>query len=98
MKKNAMQPIDFERCCRLCPQLRELAVEVSMHVKANVNNPDYCAHEHWYGKNGYRGRVAEFVGWESGVPGLKTSEAYDVCYDHLYGMLPDCNHQGICRG
>lgn len=27
---------------------------------------------------------------------LWTSEAYDVAYEHLYGILPDCRHEGSC--
>ena len=29
---------------------------------------------------------------------LRGSEAYDVAYEHLYELLPDCRHEGVCRG
>ena len=30
-------------------------------------------------------------------PFLRTEEAYDIAYDHLYSVLPDCRHEGPCR-
>jgi hypothetical protein len=29
---------------------------------------------------------------------LRGSDAYDTAYDHLYELLPDCEHEGMCRG
>jgi hypothetical protein len=36
------------------------------------------------------------VGWSAANPKLRSEEAYDVAYDTLYELLPDCNHEGWC--
>jgi hypothetical protein len=33
------------------------------------------------------------VGWGARKPILRSSEAYDVAYDAIYELLPDCRHE-----
>jgi hypothetical protein len=60
----------------------------------------FCAHAHWYGRrdSGFKGELCGIVGWDSANPdaALRTTEAYDVAYHHLYDLLPDCRHDGMC--
>jgi len=65
--------------------------------------PAWCANEYWYERVKPMLRLA--VGNEAherlvlADPGkLRSREAYDVAYQHLWGLLPDCMHQGMCRG
>jgi hypothetical protein len=64
--------------------------------------PDWCANEYWYERVKPMLRLA--VGNEAhdhltrAAPDmLRSREAYDVAYQHLWGLLPDCMHQGMCR-
>jgi hypothetical protein len=34
---------------------------------------------------------------ETGLDPLRTCDAYDCAYQHLYHSLPDCRHDGNCR-
>jgi len=35
---------------------------------------------------------------DDAAPVLCTSAAYDVAYDHLYQLMPDCDHEDPCGG
>lgn len=58
----------------------------------------FCANEHWYGEHGYRNQMCDWVGWGCRNPVLRTSQAYDVAYEYLYQLLPNCRHEGLCAG
>ena len=70
------------------------ALEASIR-EVRPMGPHYCANARWYGYNEWRGRgmkprLERLVGWVARCPDLRTSEAYDVAYRHLYKLLPDC--------
>jgi hypothetical protein len=51
-----------------------------------------CANDIWYRPGGLKQRMANLVGHGARNPALKSSEAYDVAYEHLYALLPDCRN------
>ncbi len=55
----------------------------------------FCANRCWYGfgswqGRGFKARLERLVGWGARNPALRTSDAYDAAYQHLYNLLPDC--------
>ena len=53
-------------------------------------DPVYCFVETWYGHEGLKKDVLQFVGWEARAKYLKTRKAYDYVYDLLSDLLPPC--------
>lgn len=78
------------------PRLAELRRRIAA-VRAG---PDFCANHLWYGRRGFKAEMAGLVGMhaESDDAALGTAAAYDVAYHTLYELLPDCRHDGWCRG
>jgi hypothetical protein len=70
----------------------------------------FCANDCWHGrtriivrKDGERvlivlpslkAQLNPLVGWFARAPELRTSEAWDTAYKHLYKLLPDCRRCG----
>lgn len=75
-----------KRIMRLCAVLPPDAVPLDVQRWAGTN----CANAIWYGPGGLKERMSELAGWYARNPALRTREAYDVAYDHLYQLLPDC--------
>jgi|SRR5215208_1693002 len=54
----------------------------------------FCANDIWYGypdtRFSFRARVGAYAGWFAERPELRSPEAYDIAYDYLYALLPDC--------
>ena len=91
MKSN----ITFDQLCEIEPRLRHLETM----VKSIQAEKKFCANEVWYRKEGIKSRIRQLVGYEgchSKNDTLCTSEAYDVTYQHLWAILPDCRHRGDC--
>lgn len=88
----------FKAIARIEPALIELERKVRDHAKANAGAEAYCANENWYGPRNFRAAVVRLVGWEATNPMLRNPNAYDVAYDYLYSLLPDCRHDDGCRG
>ncbi len=91
----------WKQITQLEPRLQDLAKEIKEHAKANKRAPKYCANKHWYGRCdtglSYKDRMSELVGYGADVPAIATMEAYDIAYDYLYNLLPDCTcNGGIC--
>jgi len=78
------------------PRLGLLEREILYHA-AQHKTGRYCASRFWHGYagTGFKDRLLELVGWETDRPTLRSSEAYDVAYDHLYELLPDCRHDSV---
>lgn len=49
----------------------------------------FCANEWWY-ERGFRDQLSLLVGWHARNPRLRSDGAYDLAYDRLYGLLPNC--------
>ncbi len=82
---------------RVEPRLQVLEREIKAIVDKN-GSPYFCANETWYGyqdpQQGFKERLCRLVGWEAENPRLRTAGAYDVAYDYLYELLPDCRDCG----
>jgi hypothetical protein len=77
----------FQELCLLEPGLAQLEREIRALPDAGKY---FCANEHWYPPGTFRSRLLRLAGWNAVRPELRTSEAYDLAYDYLYALLPDC--------
>ena len=90
----------FEQLCELEPKLKALAEEAKA-TRDDGSGEAFCANAVWYGYAGHRGikrRLLLLVGFErpDGPDELLTTEAYDVSYQAIYDMLPDCRGECGC--
>lgn len=87
----------LEREARAYARLDHLKRQVLRHdgrLPAEVQRwADHsCANDIWYRPGGLKQRMANLVGHGARHPRLKSSEANDVAYGHLYALLPDCRN------
>ena len=74
------------------PGLRELYRDIKA---VKDDGPSFCANQVWYLR--FKPRLIELVGyWANGPDILRTDEAYDVAYQTLYELLPDCRDCTWC--
>jgi len=57
-------------------------------------SPRFCANETWYRQ--FKPRVVALVGFDAKNERLTNSDAYDVAYQSLYAMLPNCSRNCGC--
>lgn len=74
------------------PELGNLELAIK---SVRPNDKRFCANAVWYGygpwaHRGFKARMQRLAGWDARNPALRTQEAYDLAYDHLYSLLPDC--------
>ncbi len=81
----------FEELCKLEPALRRLAQDARSE-RDSRKKPSYCANDVWYCD--LKPRLVMLVGWSSRHPAsvMHTDEAYDVAYDAIYHLLPNCRN------
>ena len=78
------------------PRLRALLAKVKAIRSEHLNSDSFCANSWWYGK-GLKEELTWLVGWlRRDDPVLGTSDAYDLAYDTLYDLLPDCRGAACC--
>ena len=84
----------FDDIKQLEPELGRL----ERHIKqiGRKRGQPFCANGLWYFY--FKPAMSELVGIGARLEKLKSSEAYDVAYQHLYRLLPDCHHEGMCNG
>jgi hypothetical protein len=58
----------------------------------DTGGPSFCANDIWYDE--IKPVLVKLVGWSARNPALRTTEAYDVAYQYLYNLLPDCRDCG----
>jgi len=82
-------------------ELDRLARESGQAVRAGsavLIAPDcFCANSTFFGDAGWEGfdrRLDRLVGWDARNKALRTVEAYDTAFWHLYDLLPDCRNCG----
>lgn len=84
--------LSWKRIVEIEPRLRQAKMEISA-IKRESKKP-FCANAIWYGygdpRFSYKERVNRYTGWYAEKPELRSMEAYDLAYDHLYRLLPDC--------
>jgi len=91
LEREAALKGEWDSLVLLEPQLEALAKEVQA-IKVDPAKA-FCANRAW---RPFRAEVIRLVGWSARTPNaaanptLKTSDAYDVAYQTLYNLLPDC--------
>ena len=83
----------IEQVCSIEPAIAELMREAGA-IRDDRAKPSFCANREWYGVGRLRWRLCSLVGWGGSNPRLRNSEAYDVAYDAVYRLLPDCRKCG----
>ena len=92
---STIEQFTFNDLCQMDPMLRAL----ESHAKSFNGHKNFCANEIWYRRGGLKGMLSRLVGYcRKDHEILGTCEAYDVVYQHLWHLLPDCHHDGDCRG
>ena len=81
------------------PRLLILAKKALAYKKNSRGKEFVCANDRWYGHGQWKGRGIKaelllLIGWLAENPTLKTTEAYDVGYRHIYNLLPECQNCG----
>lgn len=84
---------EFARLAELEPRLRD-AAKAAGEVEFEEGRP-FCAAAEWYGYRGFgvKDYVTSHIGWlrrDKSNPDLCGTDAYDVVYDVLSKILPDC--------
>ncbi len=74
------------------PRLLQLESWVRRVARENRANSEWCANAEWYGW--VKPILVMLVGWNSAHPDpmLRTERAYELAYEYLYELLPDCSH------
>lgn len=100
-KKTAgkSRPALFAELAVIEPQLKGLLDKAQKWQRNSRCSHRVCANERWYGYSRWKGRglkdkLCRLVGYEAQNPRLRTEDAYDVAYDHIYAALPDCRNCG----
>lgn len=86
--------VTWKMLIELEPRLIDLERRIKA-IKDNKKKPSFCANWFWYSSpNRFRNHMSDLVGWdaEGDNPILKSSKAYDVAYEHLYSLLPNCRN------
>lgn len=90
----------FAQLVKAEPRLADLA-RAAARVVDDRRAASFCANAHWYGYRGLPGlkpALEQLVGWgaqrRDEHPVLGTSAAYDVAYETIYCLLPDCRNCG----
>lgn len=91
--------LTWQRLTQAEPRLKMVQRYVKLIVARTASDERFCANAAWYGYDGYpsiKEMVSGLVGWEARGedPILHTPEAYDLVYDRLYALLPDCRNCG----
>jgi hypothetical protein len=86
--------LTWRRIARIEPRLAE--AERLIKMIQDPGGDSFCANDIWYGERDYRfsfkKRVNAYTGWFAERPELRSDAAYDMAYEHLYGLLPDCRN------
>jgi hypothetical protein len=82
--------LSFEELCRLEPALAFLESRIRSERQRKAES--YCANQHWI--RYFKPELTILVGWFSKhpEPQVRSQEAYDAAYQHLYQLLPDCRN------
>jgi hypothetical protein len=78
----------FDSLVKTEPLLAELYAKAA---QVDGSSPNFCANAVWYAD--FKPYLEQLVGWTARKPILRSSEAYDVAYDTVYELLPDCRHE-----
>ena len=85
--KTTSKAISFTDLMIMEPRLAVLAKDIKA-VKGDADN--FCANWHWY--KHFKPRLVSLVGDSAEDVNLQTSMIYDLAYETLYQMLPECKN------
>ena|SRR5665213_1242039 len=89
-----LQAKEFLRLCTLEPHLATIYADACA-VKDD-GGPSFCANAIFYGffgnNPGFKSRLSQLVGDRATREELKNSECYDLVYEVIYNVLPDCRN------
>ena len=74
------------------PALYQLEADILNEAyQSKLGDRDYfCANYRWIKDPGYKQRLCKLVGYEAQNPDLRSEKFYNLAYDYLYNLLPDC--------
>ena len=82
------------------PRLGTLQKEIKVLTESVAADDRFCPNHFWYGYDdpefAFKKQVEQLAGYCAEAPELRSRAAYDLVYDRLYKLLPDCQHPGIC--
>lgn len=80
----------FNDLCEIEPGLVELR-DRAASIKDDGTSPAFCANHYWY-NDGLRLQLSGLVGWGARNPAIKDDSSYDVAYQAIYAVLPNCRN------
>lgn len=83
----------FDELLKMNGDLRLLRRTIKKEKRIAANDEYYCANDRWY--RIYKPVVVKTAGWYARDSALNSKEDYDIAYQTLYDMLPDCRHKGM---
>ncbi len=88
--QRVMIPLTWKALVEREPELARLRREVES--VRDENGPSFCANKVWYIR--FKPRVRALTGRQArrNDPVLRSNEAYDLAYNTLYRLLPDCRN------
>jgi hypothetical protein len=89
------KPLTWAQMVAIEPRLAALLAEIRK-IKDDKRKPAFCANMRWYDgtydRSSLKGRLLYLAGFHAAKEELRTMEAYDLAYDKLYSVLPDCRN------
>jgi hypothetical protein len=86
--------LTWRRIANIEPRLAE--AERLIKMIRDPGGESFCANDIWYGyrdiRFSFKERVNTYAGWFAEKPELRSDAAYDIAYQHLYDLLPDCRN------
>ena len=92
---SVKKELTFEEMCELEPALEALKESIRWMPRILGRRKRFCANEWWYFC--YKQILCCLVGWDARHPQLKGEHNYNVAYDTLYHLLPDCRNCSCFR-
>ncbi len=86
--------ITLEELIELQPALQGLVDATKL---VDDSSPNFCANDLWISQ--FKPYLVRMVGWlaEDDRPIIKTNAAYEVAYEAIYDLMPDCKDCGCMR-
>jgi hypothetical protein len=81
--------LTFDEICRIEPSVLHLYNRAKA-IKDDKRQRSFCANDIWL--DHLKPLLMHLVGWSAGKAELRTSQAYDLAYDKIYGALPNCRN------
>jgi hypothetical protein len=81
------KPLTFEEMKMVEPLLAYLESD-ARDVKDSYTTPAFCANYIWF--HYFKPKLLKLTGWECSNDLLSSCDCYDIAYQHLYNLLPNC--------